>query len=513
MLFRARSTPIVFLSFNEPNYPQNLNHLRELRPDTLHVHGVKGSDSAHKQAAKLVKESYPESTHVIIIDGDNIVDKTFNDFECTYDDTLVLSFSATNSINGNCYGNGGIKVWPISLIENMQTHEHGSDDSIDFDLSKYVELNFSTSVTSVNSSKQQAWISGYREGFKLTHGIAYKDINWRNYDRLWRWLHLGSDVENGLWSTYGARLGCLSAINKHHPKDIKDHSWLECQFANFYHTYKDDLVTEINRLGHLIRLNTQDHNLKDVLSPEESKQYKLEVKPIHRSKTEEPYDVIFVSYFESNRKENLDKVKQKRPDVKEVSGVKGIHNAHLAAAKLCETDYFWVVDGDAELVDDFNFECDVEFNEPEAVRVWRSINPINKLVYGNGGVKLLPRMATIRMNSNTTDMTTSISKVYKPVHIISNITKFNTDPFNTWRSAFRECAKLASQTINNQVSDETIERLNVWCTVGAEEEYGEYAIEGAKLGMAYGKQNKDNHKNLMRINDFAWLKEQYDKFH
>lgn len=479
----------------------------------MHVHGIKGSDTAHKQVAKLVRETYPESSHVIIVDGDNIVDTTFNDFEYTYDDNLVLSFSATNSVNNNCYGNGGIKVWPISLIENMQTHEHGSDDSIDFELSKYVELNFSASITSVNSNKQQAWISGYREGFKLTHGVDYKSINWRNYDRLWRWLHLGSDVENGLWAVYGARLGCLSAINKHEPKNVKDYDWLQYKFTDFYCTHKDDLVSEINRLGYLIRLNTNDSNIKDVLSPDESKQYKLEIKPIHRTKTENPYDVVFVSYFEKNREANLERVKQKRPDVKEVSGVKGIHNAHLVAAKLCETDYFWVVDGDAELVDDFNFDCDVEFNEPEAVRVWRSVNPINKLVYGNGGVKLLPRMATIRMNSNTTDMTTSISKVYKPIPIISNITKFNTDPFNTWRSAFRECAKLASQSINNQVSDETTERLNVWCTVGVEEEYGEYAIEGAKLGMAYGRQNKDNHENLMRINDFEWLKEQYDKFH
>lgn len=513
MLFRASSTHIVFLSFNEPNYLQNLDHLRDLRHDVLHVHGVKGSDSAHKQVSKLVREKRPESTHVIIVDGDNIVDKNFNNFEHTYDDNFVLSFSAINSINGNCYGNGGIKVWPLSLIEHMQTHEHGADNSIDFDLSQYVELNYTASITSINSSKQQAWISGYREGFKLTHGVDYKNMNWRNYDRLWRWLHLGSDVENGLWAVYGARLGCLSAINKHEPKNLKDHDWLQYKFTNFYNTYKHDLVKEINRLGHLIRLNTNDRSIKDVLSVDESKQYKLEVKPIHRAKSELPYDCVFVSYFEKKSEANFERVRQKRPDVKLVSGVKGIHNAHLAAAKLCETDYFWVIDGDAELVDEFDFECDIEFNEPEAVRVWRSINPINKLVYGNGGVKLLPRMATIRMNSDTTDMTTSISKVYKPINIISNVTKFNTDPFNTWRSAFRECAKLASQSINNQVSDETIERLNVWCTVGLEEEYGEYAIEGAKLGMAYGKQNKDNHKNLMRINDFEWLKEQYDKFH
>lgn len=505
--------PIAFLSYAEPNYLSNLARLKLLKPDIIHVHGIKGSDTSHKTVAQEIRRLYPNQNYVIIVDGDNLISSDFFNRMLDLSDTKVISFSATNSINGNCYGNGGVKIWPLTMIEQMSTHENSDDNSIDFDLSKYVELNEVASETIVNGSAKQAWISGYREGFKLTYGVEYQKINWKNYDRLWRWMHLGSDVEHGLWAIYGSRLGCLSAINNHNPKNIKDHDGLECEFTNFYHTYKNNLIDEIHRLGHLIRMKTKDHNIKYVLSPEESKQYKLEVKPVRRSNVQEPYDVVFVSYFEKYRKENLDKVKKKRPDVKEVAGVEGIHNAHIAAAKLCETDYFWVVDGDAELVDDFNFECDVEFNEPEAVRVWRSVNPINNLVYGNGGVKLLPRVATIRMDCNSTDMTTSISKVYKPIPIISNITKFNTDPFNTWRSAFRECAKLASQSINNQVSDETLERLNVWCTVGIEEEYGEYAIEGAKLGMAYGKQNKDNYKNLIRINDFKWLKEQYDKFH
>lgn len=507
------SLPIVFLSFNEPNYLSNFKKLLTLFPEALHVHGIRGSDTAHKEVAKTVKTYFPNATHVIIIDGDNQIREHSLNINHVLDEYTVLSFSAMNSVNDNCYGNGGVKVWPLALIEAMSTHENGKEDSIDFDLSKYVELNNVASDTVINGSAKQAWISGYREGYKLTYGIEYKDINWRNYDRLWRWMHLGRDVINGIWAVYGARLGCLAALNNLDPRNIKYHDWLSDKFLEFSDVYKERLNDEVNRLGHLIKIKTNDKNIKDVFTPEESKQYKLEVKPIRRSQTSEQYDCVFVSYFEKNSEANLERVRQKRPDVKLVSGVKGIHNAHLAAAKLCETDYFWVIDGDAELVDDFNFECDIEFNEPEAVRVWRSVNPINKLVYGNGGVKLLPRMATIRMNSNTTDMTTSISKVYKPINIISNVTKFNTDPFNTWRSAFRECAKLASQSINNQVSDETIERLNVWCTVGLEEEYGEYAIEGAKLGMAYGKQNKDNHKNLMRINDFEWLKEQYDKFH
>ena len=47
---------------------------------------------------------------------------------------------------------------------------------------------------------------------------------------------------------------------------------------------------------------------------------------------------------------------------------------------------FWIVDGDAVIEDDFNFDYVAEDNR--AVHVWRS-KIINDLVYGYGGVKLL----------------------------------------------------------------------------------------------------------------------------
>ena len=47
---------------------------------------------------------------------------------------------------------------------------------------------------------------------------------------------------------------------------------------------------------------------------------------------------------------------------------------------------------------------------------------------------------------------------------ISCITKFTTGPFETWKSAFRECAKLASKVIDRQKEDETNARLKTWTT-------------------------------------------------
>jgi hypothetical protein len=108
-------------------------------------------------------------------------------------------------------------------------------------------------------------------------------------------------------------------------------------------------------------------------------------------------------------------------------------------------------------------------------------------------------------------MSTSISSNFKSLKEISNITAFNTDPFNTWKSAFRECCKLSSKVIDRQNETETNARLEVWCTAGKDKPYGNFAIDGAVAGTAYGTSNRNNLEALKKINDFDWLKEKYEQ--
>ena len=211
------------------------------------------------------------------------------------------------------------------------------------------------------------------------------------------------------------------------------------------------------------------------------------------------YDIVFISYNELNAEENFKNLQNRFPLVKRVDGVKGIHQAHIAAAKKAFTKMFWVVDGDAIVVDTFNFDYEVSKYDTDVVHVWRSRNPINGLEYGYGGVKLLPRQLTLNMDTNTTDMTMSISSKFKAMEEVSNITAFNTDPFSTWRSAFRECCKLA--VINNTESNA---RLDTWCTVG-----DEIAIKGALAGKTYGQENAADQAALSKINDFTWLQDRW----
>lgn len=218
------------------------------------------------------------------------------------------------------------------------------------------------------------------------------------------------------------------------------------------------------------------------------------------------FDIIFIDYNEPNAEHNYAQLKERFPLLKRVSGVKGIHQAHIAAAKRSFTPMFWVVDADAVILDSFNFDYEVTPEEYDIVHVWRSRNPVNGLEYGYGGVKLLPKSLTLKMDVNSTDMTMSISPRFKAIEEVSNITAFNTDPFTTWRSAFRECCKLA--VINNT---ESLARLKVWCSLCEDVPYGYYAYLGALAGRNYGEKNAANSAALNLINDFDWLKSLFEQ--
>ena len=219
------------------------------------------------------------------------------------------------------------------------------------------------------------------------------------------------------------------------------------------------------------------------------------------------YDIVFISYQEPFADENYAALKARFPMAKRVHGVKGIHQAHIAAAKKCFTKMFWIVDGDAQILDSFNFDYEVPSHQLDHVHVWRAKNPINGLVYGYGGVKLFPRKLTIDMDTSKSDMTTSISEHFIAVDEVANITEFNTSPFETWKGAFRECTKLSSKTITRQNNEETESRLNTWCTKGSKERYGNYSIAGANAGREFGISNRSN---ISFINDFEWLQQQFD---
>ena len=220
------------------------------------------------------------------------------------------------------------------------------------------------------------------------------------------------------------------------------------------------------------------------------------------------YDILFLSYNEPNSWNNWQILSKRFPQAKRVFGESNIYLSHKACAEQATTDYFWVVDGDNEVLDTFDFDHYVEDYAFDLVHIWHSRNEINDLEYGNGAIKLLPKML-FDITKDGVDITTSLSNKLTIVPKVASINRFASSPWNAWRSGFREAAKLASSTIARSNQEEAFMRLTAWTTKGLDRRFGEYVIPGAMLGMQYGIENKNNQDALIKINDWSWLYEQF----
>lgn len=215
-------------------------------------------------------------------------------------------------------------------------------------------------------------------------------------------------------------------------------------------------------------------------------------------------DIVFISYDESDADRNFDILKKRFSRTKRVHGIKGVCEAHIAAAHNARTDMFFVVDADADIHNEFDFTFQPSSYDRFSVHVWHSINPVNDLEYGYGAVKLFPTKDLRNYKGLPLDFTTSVSQSLKIIPVVSNITRFNTDPFAAWRSGFREGVKLA-----NKIDEESQDRLATWCTKGYDRDWGDFVIQGANEGKEYGLANANKPELLGFINDFLWLEKKF----
>jgi hypothetical protein len=206
---------IIFLSYDEPNADLHYADLCNKAPWAKRVHGVKGSDHAHKAAAEL-----SETDWFITVDADNIVDPKFFDLDLDMTDSKiqVYGWCGRNNINGLRYGNGGLKIWKKDFVLNMKTHEASDSDrgQVDFCWEEgYRNFPRVYSDSIITGSPFQAWRAGFREGVKMTllDGVKVppqeikERIWWHNIHRLRMWSTVGMHEENGVYAILGARMG------------------------------------------------------------------------------------------------------------------------------------------------------------------------------------------------------------------------------------------------------------------------------------------------------------------
>jgi hypothetical protein len=207
----------VYLTYDEPRAEEFWAKISAEIPWAKRVHGVKGSDAAHKAAADA-----SDTERFILIDGDNLPDWNFFNQVLTITDdncNAVFRWRARNHVNGLTYGNGGLSCWTRTFVKNMQTHENsdGQDqNNVEFCFDPlYWAMHDTWSTTYPNGSAKHAWRAGFREGVKMCVDRGTKPtlaefedrVHRQNLNNLVIWQTVGADVEHGDWAIYGARLG------------------------------------------------------------------------------------------------------------------------------------------------------------------------------------------------------------------------------------------------------------------------------------------------------------------
>ena len=210
-------------------------------------------------------------------------------------------------------------------------------------------------------------------------------------------------------------------------------------------------------------------------------------------------DCIYLTYDEPQKEEFWVKIKNMVPWAKRVDGVKGSDAAHKAAAESSDTSRFILIDGD-NLPDPAFFNQTLVLPNEEyqnAVFRWRARNNINGLMYGNGGLSSWTKEFVANMQTHeATDGRTEtqvefcFDPLYWPMYDCYSTTYPNGSAFHAWRAGFREGVKMCLDRgrkpsvaeFQQRVHSKNLDNLTIWHNVGADVEYGEWAIAGSRMG-------------------------------
>lgn len=210
-------------------------------------------------------------------------------------------------------------------------------------------------------------------------------------------------------------------------------------------------------------------------------------------------DCIYLSYDEPQKEEFWVKIRNMVPWAKRVDGVKGSDAAHKAAAAASNTERFVLIDGD-NLPDEKFFNLTLELKDDQyeqAVFRWRARNHINGLMYGNGGLSLWTRSFVNNMKTHEitdgrdeTVVEFCFDPLYWAMHDCYSTTYPNGSARQAWRAGFREGVKMclnkgSKPTVaefRDRVHQRNLDHLTVWHNVGADVDYGLWAVAGSRMG-------------------------------
>jgi hypothetical protein len=221
--------------------------------------------------------------------------------------------------------------------------------------------------------------------------------------------------------------------------------------------------------------------------------------------TESPMDIVFISYDEPVAEDNWKILRERFPRARRVHGVAGMELALEAAADEANTPWYFAVFAKTRLYENFNFDFVPDRMQAPKHYIFNARNTVNGLEYGHMGIILYNSAGIRSINQiGKFGLDYTLSFPHESVPILSCYGEFDQTPYHTWRTAFRESAKLAHFE-NQQPTVEGAYRLNVWQT-RAEGPYAEWCLRGANDGVEFFNSGNKELTTLQQSFRWEWLR-------
>lgn len=251
-----------------------------------------------------------------------------------------------------------------------------------------------------------------------------------------------------------------------------------------------------------------------IIVPKEAKDYiKKElydypfIKTASKLLASKPLDIVYLSNGEKCAEENYEHLlavtKGLKNRVVRVDGINGRVEAYHASAKNSETSWAFTVFAKLKVDTKFDWGWQPDRLQVPKHYIFHAKNPVNGLKYGHQGMIAYNKQLVLNNFGDGLDFT--LDDPHETVEVLSGVATFNTDPYSTWRTAFREVIKLKSD-----YTDIALERLNVWLTK-AKGKFAKDCLSGANDAVEYYNEVYGDIDKLKLSYEWSWLKDYYNR--
>jgi hypothetical protein len=221
----------------------------------------------------------------------------------------------------------------------------------------------------------------------------------------------------------------------------------------------------------------------------------------HRMLKDQLQDIVFISNGEPNAEQNYKRLTMIPRDnqLYRVDSINGRAAAYHAAARASTTPWFFAVFAKLEVDIDFDFTWQPDRMQQAKHYIFHARNPVNGLVYGHQAMIAYNRQLVLNNPGVGLDFT--LDSPHEVVPILSGVAHYDTSPWSSWRTAFRECIKLKA----NLPDVESEYRLGKWLDVNSDEADPQWSQFGAEDAVEYYDQVNGDFAALKKSYEWDWL--------